>query len=327
MTSESPLILLLGGAGYIGIHIMLALHGLQVPGSRKGHCYQVALVDKCHPPMEAIQYAERNSGLPVLWHVADLEKREYPDMPRTPHCGIMLAALKDVGEGEEKPHEYTRTNVTLCVNSMEYLGMLGVTRLIQASSAAVYHTGNHRDGEPLGMYGYTKRITEDICRRLMLPTQQLLILRYMNPIGSHPDLDLFPSIGICKKLCEMKPSETFVNRGDCVRDYIHITDLAAFHSDALEAWDDTLFHETQDRIVILDVGTGIRVSVSELVRLFGLHSGHGEKNIIRGERLRHEGYDTVGYTDEIRRLIPRFWERDKIELPVALKDYQRIVRQ
>lgn len=324
MTCDAPLVLLLGGGGYIGTHIMLALHGLQVPGSRKGHCYQVAIIDKNIPHLEAVDYAERTTGIPVIWYVADLEKREYPAMPRVPHCGIMLAALKDVGEGEEKPHEYIRTNVALCVNSMEYLTQLGVTRLIQASSSTVYHTDNHREGEPIGVYGYTKRITEDICRRLMTPTQQLLVLRYMNPIGSHPHVDAFSTIGICKKLSDMQPGETFVNRGDCVRDYIHITDLAIFHADALEAWDDTLFHEAQDRIVTLDVGTGIRISVAGIVRLFGIHSGHGEKNIIRGERLRHEGYDTVGCSDESRRLIPRWWEREKIELSVALADYRRI---
>lgn len=327
MSEDSPLILLLGGGGYIGTHLMLELHGKQVPDSCEGHCYQVAIVDIQPPTHAAVEWAEKRAGgLEVLIYTHDLEERPYPPMPRVPYCAIMLAALKDVSEAEREPYRYTLTNISLCVNSMRYLTQLGVTRLIQASSSTVYHTDNRssREGEPIGVYGYTKRVTEDICRRLMIHGQQLLVLRYMNPIGSHPEVDAFSSIGICKKLVDMKPGETFINRGNCVRDYIHITDLASFHSYTLEAWDDTLFHESQDPVVTLDVGTGIRVTVAEIVREFGTHSGHGEKKIIRGERREHEGYDTVGFTDEVHRLIPKWSERILKDLPTSLQDYRRI---
>lgn len=331
---ESPLILLLGGAGYIGTHIMLELHGQQVPGSRKGHRYQVAILDRRPPSQTAVDYAEKQAeGLKVLVYIFDLELApylavKYPAMPRPPYCGIMLAALKDVNEGEVKPYDYIRSNIALCVNSMEYLIGLGTQRFIQASSSTVYHTsqspaGRSEGGEPIGTYGYTKRVSEDICRRLA-QGRQLLILRYMNPIGSHSEVDAFPDIGICQKLVSMKPGETFINRGNCVRDYIHISDLAAFHSYALEAWDDTLFHEGQDSVVTLDVGTGIRVTVAELVKAFGSCSGHGEKNIIRGERLKHEGYDTVGCTDETMRLIPNWSKRRMKDLSSSMLDYLRL---
>lgn len=315
MSAEKPLVVLLGGSGYIGIHIMLQLHGSQQ--------YQVAIVDKLPPNPEAIRVAEEG-GLRVLFFEADLEKAEYPLMPRVPHCAIMLAALKNVGEGEVEPHRYIKTNIDLCVNSMFYLTkILGVTRLIQASSSSVYHTpGGQVGAMPVGVYGYTKRVTEDICACLLPPHSQLLIARYMNPIGSHRGLKLFADIGVCHKLSTTRGSTsgTFTNYGDCVRDYIHIDDLARFHTDALEAWDTTLFL-AEERVVTLDVGTGTRTKVSQLLATFAYATETPPRVVLNDARQAFEGYDTVSVSDTVAVRIPRWWHSEKRALWDSLRDY------
>lgn len=316
MEHSPPLVVLLGGSGYIGTHLMLALHGK----------YQIAIIDRQSPSEEAVNYVEeRNGGLPVLRYIVDLEmsphEGDYPGLPRTPYCGIMLAALKDVNEGEKIPYDYIRTNLSICVNSMEYLAMLNVTRLIQASSSTLYHN-DRPGGEPVGVYGYTKRVSEDICKRLLKPDQKLLISRYMNPIGSHPHVNAFADIGVCQKLVKMKPEEIFMNRGDCIRDYIHITDLADFHLEALNSWD-LLFGD--DNNIILDVGTGIRTTVSQLVEEFNTHLPRGSHKIpiTLVERLKHEGYDTTSTSDEVRKRLPSWWNKPKIGICTAVQDYRR----
>ncbi len=350
MSLPSPpprLILLLGGSGYIGTHLMMEFHGQDIstkpPQDRRDDSpgdsgvYQVAIIDKVTPNPDAVKWAEdRAHGLPVLVWKFDLETHpydstvEFPKMPRIPYCGIMLAALKDVGEGELIPHAYMRSNITLCVNSMEYLTNIGVTRLIQASSSSIYHVGDSKTEEPVGVYGYTKRVTEDMCRKLMSRDfpQQLLILRYMNPIGSHPDVNCFSTIGICQKLVKMKSDETFVNRGNCIRDYIHITDLARFHSEALRAWDTTLFEHKDlesTATATLVVGTGYKTSVSDLIKLFEEYSGHGERKVVEGERLHHEGYDTVKFSNDLVKLIPNWQANPVFSLALSLMDYRRLL--
>lgn len=342
---RSELVLLLGGSGYIGTHIMLELHGkvLNTPTGRF-RC-QVGIISNRFPSVEAIEYAEKKAGgLRVLnWHI-DLENNTdlstYPEFPSIPYCGIMLAALRNVSEAEIIPHEYIRTNVALCVNSMKYLTKLGVKRLIQASSSSVYHTTQavlfhheniegHDYGEPLGIYGYTKRVTEDICIKLLPQgnSSKLAVLRYMNPIGSHPDVKVFSEIGICTQLAKMEPEHIFTNRGDCVRDYIHITDLASYHTALLESWEKTIFPPTQsDSVLILNVGTGVRTTVNELVSKFWAIAKMTPRTLVVGERPEYEGFDTVGSMVRTIRRLPEWWKKHSCKtLEESLRDYSCVI--
>ncbi len=286
-------ILLLGGSGYIGTHLMLELHGKA--STEAGRRYRIVILDREVPNFEAVQLAqEKAGGLEVLYFNVDLEfdpLKNWPEFAITPYCGIMLAALKDVNEAERIPHEYLRMNISVCVNSMQYLSSLGVRRLIQASSSTLYH---HIREEPFGVYGYSKQVSEQICKRVLQFGQQLLILRYMNPIGSHPEIKAFAKIGICQKLANLKPGETFVNRGNCIRDYIHITDLAAMHTLALKCWDTELFNpnSTHDWFT-LNVGTGVRTTVAELLETFQRVTGKSVGKVIEASRQEHEGPDTT----------------------------------
>lgn len=344
--SQSRLVVLLGGSGYIGTHLMLELHGKPCPslsGGKSSQRFQVVIIANKEPHPQAVEYAERNAdGLKVLFWNVDLmtDPSTYPKMPSVPHCGIMLAALKDVTESETLPYDYLRTNITICINSMKYLTDLGVVRLIQASSAAVYHTDSpHTDniegmdyGEPIGVYGYTKRVTEDICRRLLVNRedlrQELVMLRYMNPIGSHPNVNAFADIGICAHLSKLTSGSVFVNRGNCLRDYIHITDLASYHTALLDTWQKTIFppqHCIRDRVVILNVGTGVPVSVEQLVRAFDKQVGLPLREMQVAPRPQHEGSNTVASVIRTGRMVPDWWwSRPRKSLEEALADYCRL---
>lgn len=338
-SAEPTLILLLGGSGYIGTHLMLELHG---------NPYQVAIVAHRPPPPHAVAHAEKMAGgLPVLISVFDLETASYtsatfPKMPRIPHCAIMLAARKDVSEGEIIPHDYILSNVALCVNSMRYLTNLGVKRLIQASSSSIYHTltvqadieaGKIPDlvedkeyGEPLGIYGYTKKITEDIVRRLAGSDQQVVMLRYMNPIGSHPDVDAFSDFGLCSALCRLEEDSVFINRGNCVRDYIHITDLAKFHTALLRIWDEGLLFTTTQSVEAFNVGSGTATTVEEVLEAFDKCCGTklGAARVFCS-RLRHEGANTAASMAKVATIMTHWWRSvPRRSLEEAVSDYRRI---
>jgi nucleoside-diphosphate-sugar epimerase len=307
-SSDLPLVVLMGGSGYIGTHIMLELHGK----------YQVAIIDISPPNEEAVKFVEeKTDGLPVIYHAVDLRGPIIDDikMLRTPDCGIMLAALKSVNEAEEKPYDYIRENITMCVNSMEYLARWEVPKLIQASSAAVYHTDGHSE-EPIGIYGYSKRVTEDICRKLLKPFQRLAILRYMNPIGTHPEVEVFPTIGVCHYLSKILRgegcSEIFFNKGNCIRDFIHITDLASFHAEILAVWE-TL----PNRVFVIDAGNGVPISVSTLLSKFGVR----DECIKLVERASHEAPCIVAKINDIQAHVPRWWALPRRDLDSCLVDY------
>jgi UDP-glucose 4-epimerase len=322
------LVLLLGGSGYIGTHLMLQIH--------TGN-YQVGIIDIRPPNPEATAYANQNhrDGVPVLYWQVDLMSNpvSYPILPTKPYCAIMLAAKKDVNEGEIERHQYLLDNTTMCINSMRYLSGIGVKRIIQASSSTVYHTllngtfENLEDedyGDPIGTYGYSKKITEDMCRRLIDHRRQdLVILRYMNPIGSHPVVNAFPDIGICTKLTKMEEGSVLENYGDCIRDYIHIMDLASYHFWLIRRWD-KIFEEMIGPSLILNVGSGARVSTKELVEIFSKHAGLGKRFSTLADKKYYEGKDTVGDMKKSFKYLPEWFRKPLKSLEDSVADYARL---
>lgn len=313
-------VLLFGGSGYIGTHLMLELHGNKSIGE-EGKTLQVVILDNRPPNQEAVKYAQEKAELDVLFFNQDLEDKNldaWPSSLTTAYCGIMLAAKKDVTEAEDKKYDYIRSNILICVNCMEYLAKLGVKKLIQASSSTIYHTDNDNSTRiPIGTYGYSKRVCEDICYRLLKSGQQLAILRYMNPIGTHPDVKVFPDIGLCNVLSKMSSDKIFCNRGNCSRDYIHITDLASYHTALLERWDD-IFSDFKGVVVNLDVGTGISTTTDQIYEMFFKITGRPRaKNKIPYPRNDFEAENIYSMTI----INPRGW-KPKISLAKALEDYK-----
>lgn len=310
---------------------MLAMHG---------HGYQVCIVDKVEPNQSTVSYAESEAkGLPVIYVKADLlaEPDTLPGLVRRPESGIILAAHKDVNEAERLRDMYIRDNVAIVVNSMKWLSILGCKRIILASTCAVYHTDMTETGyydctdhgykspesfierlvigeygEPLGVYGYSKWLSESVARRMLSPDQDLLILRYTNPVGSHNAVYAFSEQGICSILARGPTS--FTNRGECTRDYFHISDLAQLHLLIANKWQERLFSPDHGagRIMVMNVGSGSGSSVSEVVTTFlrtvtdHVDGARGIEVLTTSSRQPHEAAHVVVNTGVLDCLLPEW---------------------
>lgn len=307
-------VILFGGAGYIGVHLLMELHG--------NDKYQVVIIDVKSPPKEAVDFAEKRAGgLPVLHYIVDLyaetDVSRYLPILEDVECGIMLAAKKVVLEGEEIPFDYMRINTGITVNCLNYLLTMKVPKIIQASSSSIYHKFRI-DGDPEGFYGFSKELSDRICMKTIKSFQSetykpsLRILRYMNPIGTHASVKAFADVGICEVLRKINPdgSTILINRGNCIRDYIHITDLASYHRELLEEdW-------SNDMIKILNVGSGVRTSVAKFYETFSRVTGLKCKEFKEGGLLRCEGYDTTMPIED----HPKKW-KPLVTLEEAVRDY------
>lgn len=258
--------LLTGGAGYIGSHVAHALRA----GGR-----QVVVLDDLSTGLAGRLPADielvRSSVLD-LDSVTDTLKRHQVD-------GVIhLAGKKSVGDSVARPGYYYRENVTGLQQLLLAMHATDVTRLVFSSSAAVYG-GAHGDGvdesaptEPLSPYGWTKLAGEDLIRFAgHLTGVRWLSLRYFNVAGSaSPDLadtavsNLIPMV--FRALDEGRSPQIFGDDyptadGSCVRDYIHVADLADAHVAAAAK----LEQPGADLDAVYNIGTGVGASVKEVL--------------------------------------------------------------
>jgi len=287
------MVLLAGGAGYIGSHIAVEL----LRGNR-----EVLIADNlCNSTMEQVKAIERVAGKPVLFELIDVcdpkavnelfEKHEIDSV-------IHLASYKSVGESVEQPLKYYRNNIDGLVTILEAMTVHDVKKLIFSSSATVYN-GNEpipwTEKTPTGNcscpYGQTKFMMEQILRDVCVaePEFSAVILRYFNPLGTidyelrdRTIANLMPYI---VEVAERKrPSlgvfgDDYDTRdGTCVRDYLHIVDLAKGHIRALEYSDKAKGFE------VFNLGTGKGYSVLEIVSAFERSNGITIPYVIKPRR-------------------------------------------
>jgi UDP-glucose 4-epimerase len=274
------MILITGGAGYIGSHTCVELLAA-------GH--GVVVVDNLsNSRIEALQRVEKITGKSVPLVVADLNDRDkLREIFRiyAIDAVIHFAGLKAVGESVEKPLLYYHNNVCGSIALFETMAEFGVKRLVFSSSATVYgdpHIVPIREDFPLAAtnpYGRTKLMVEEILRDLTLsdPSWRIALLRYFNPVGAHQsgligedpnDIpnNLMPfvsqvAVGRRKELAVFG-NDYPTHDGTGVRDYIHVVDLAAGHLAALEALD------RHGSILTVNLGTGQGYSVLDMVQAF-----------------------------------------------------------
>jgi len=285
--SRIPFILITGGLGFIGSHTAIVL-------LEKG--YNVLIVDNYSNTSE-----ENVKGLKEL-HVKlsnntqlrieadDLLSMESIDSMFSYYniqSIIHFAALKSVGESIQKPLVYYQNNITGTLNLVECALKYKVKNFIFSSSATVYGDSvppfeetsivGHGITNP---YGRTKYMMEEILKDISKSsTMSIILLRYFNPIGAHPSgllgeipkgtpNNLFPYL---LDVAEEKRAKLHVfgndyvtTDGTCVRDYIHVMDIAEGHHSALQ------FLETvPDKLFdIFNLGTGKGTSVLELIHTF-----------------------------------------------------------
>nr|WP_321456058.1 UDP-glucose 4-epimerase GalE [uncultured Cohaesibacter sp.] len=238
-------ILVCGGAGYIGSHMVQLLleagHDVVVfDNLSSGHAEAVAGV-------ELVQGDLLNPE-----DLAGVFKSHSID------AVIHFAALIAVGESVERPDLYYRNNVAGTLNLLDAMRKAGVDRIVFSSTAAVFGNPLHElidETHPLGPinpYGWSKRMVEQILSDMATAFGlRSVALRYFNAAGAHPNgligeahrtethlvpLVLLTALGIREKL-SVFGSDYDTRDGTCIRDYIHVLDLASAHLLALDYMD------------------------------------------------------------------------------------------
>lgn len=276
-------ILLTGGAGYIGSHIAVSL---------VNSGFEPVLLDNfSNSKPSVISAIEAIVQKPISFYEADCtdEAALGKIVEKENISGIIhLAAFKAVGESVEKPLSYYQNNVGSMLAVMEVIKKFKLSNFVFSSSCTVY--GN-AETQPVteetpwlpafSPYGYTKQICERIMSDFQVahPEMKQVSLRYFNPIGAHPSgkigelpigtpNNLVPFItqvaaGIRKKLTVFG-NDYNTPDGTCIRDYIHVCDLADAHVKALVF----MMEKPQSGLHVFNVGTGNGVSVKELIDQF-----------------------------------------------------------
>jgi len=273
-------ILVTGGAGYIGSHACLEL--LEAG-------YRVVVVDNlCNSKSDSLSRVEELSGRDIQFHLADLRDRAaIGELFRQEAIDAVVhfAGLKAVGESTEIPVTYYQNNVGGTANLLEAMAEAGCRDIVFSSSCTVYgapETLPLTEDNPLqtfSPYGRTKLYIEDMLRDLAAadPAWNISILRYFNPVGAHPSGEIGEDpLGIPNNLMpyitqvavgELEQLSVFGDDydtpdGTCIRDYIHVVDLARGHLHALRLL------ERKPGLVTHNLGTGQGYSVLDVVRAF-----------------------------------------------------------
>lgn len=283
-------VLVTGGAGFIGSHTVVALTEagstpvLVDDFSNSERAVVEALRELTHPEL-AFTELDCNDAAAM-----DEVFREHPDIDGVIH----FAACKAVGESVRDPGKYYRNNVGSLLVLLEAMEKHGVKDLVFSSSCTVYGepdqlpvteaTPQKRAESP---YGFTKQVCERILEDIVASGRPFRIatLRYFNPIGAHPSArigelplgrpeNLVPFVtqtaaGIRDHLTVFGDDYDTPD-GSCIRDYIHVLDLAEAHVRSLE-W---LAEKAEDGSnEVFNIGTGRGVSVLEAVAAFEEASG------------------------------------------------------
>ncbi len=273
-------ILVTGGAGYVGSHIVVEL-------ARAGYA-PVVLDNFANSTPAVLPRLQALAGRPVPCVTADVRdasalRAVFHDHPIAAviHC----AGLKAVGESEARPLAYYDVNVAGAITLAEVMGEAGVATLVFSSSATVYGQPDDlpvTEDAPLrphSVYGRTKRVVEDFLRDLAHANAnwRIAILRYFNPAGAH-------SSGMLGEVTRTRPNnlvpllckiaggelpELAIYGGDWptpdgtgIRDYLHVQDLAEGHVAALRHL------SAVPGAVTLNLGAGQGYSVLEVVTAF-----------------------------------------------------------
>jgi len=291
---EKKKILVTGGAGYIGSHTVVELAAAN---------YTPIVIDNfSNAEKKVIPALEKLVGEPVKLYEGDCTDPKFMDDVFTQEKNISgvihFAAFKAVGESVQEPLKYYENNVGSLVLLLKVMNQFGVQNLVFSSSCTVYGepdtlpvTENSPKKPAQSPYGNTKQICEEIIEDMCSKGAQYregtkaVSLRYFNPVGAHPTAligelplgvpnNLVPFVtqaaaGLRDKLTVFGDDYETVD-GTCVRDYIHVVDLAKAHVKALAYLADQKDAPFYD---FFNVGTGNGNSVLELITTFERVSG------------------------------------------------------
>ncbi len=286
----NPQILVTGGTGYIGSHTVVEL---QADG------FEVVVVDNLsNSRIEVLDGIAAISGRKPQFHQADLACEadvakvfaDHPDLVGIIH----FAASKSVGESVRDPLKYYRNNLVSLMNLLDEMKRGRRVPLVFSSSCTVYGQPDVLPVDELAPlkqaespYGYTKQICEAMLMDAVRAMSDLRVvaLRYFNPVGAHataligelpsgvPDC-LLPFItqtaaGLRDQL-RVFGGDYNTRDGSCIRDYVHVVDLAKAHVVAVHR---LIAGASESPYEVFNLGTGDGISVLEMIRAFETATG------------------------------------------------------
>lgn len=282
-------ILVTGGTGYIGSHTVVEL-------INSG--YQPVIVDNLsNSSLKVLKQIEKITGTSPDFFNFDLDDEQsirsliktHPDIEGIIH----FAAFKAVGESVEQPLKYYRNNIYSLINVLEAFSGQKIN-FVFSSSCTVYGepdslpvTENSPVKHAESPYGNTKQIAEDILKDTAKANKNLKVtaLRYFNPVGAHSSalIGELP-IGVPQNLVPFITQSAIGKRGQitvfgndyntpdgsCIRDYIHVVDLAKAHIAALKHMEN---HDQKETYTVYNIGTGKGNTVLEIIGAFESSTG------------------------------------------------------
>ena len=279
-------ILVIGGAGYIGSHVVKEL--LQ-QGAK------VTVYDDLSTGQQINLFPSAHF---IKGSILDTDTLGHA-MAQNVDAVIFLAGKKAVGESMQNPAKYATTNLTGAINVLNIMLECGVNKIIFSSSASVYGSPEYlpidekHPVNPMSFYGFTKLETERLLKWYSdLKGIHFVALRYFNAVGYDANGDikgleknpqnLLPII--MEVACGIRPLLTIFGHdydtpdGTCIRDYIHVTDLATGHWKALE------YLKNGGKSEIINLGTGKGISVMEMLQKTQELIGHKIKSVFDTRR-------------------------------------------
>lgn len=283
-------IMVTGGAGYIGSHTIVEL----INGG-----YDVISIDNfSRSTPQILDGIKTITGYTITNYAVDLcNEEDLTDVFQQEQdvAGIIhFAAYKMVGESVEQPLKYYENNLCSLIHVLRSMESFNINNLIFSSSCSVYGnltslpvTEDTPNGQAESPYAATKQMGERIVGDFLHAAgdKKGILLRYFNPVGAHPSAEigelpigkpnnLVPvitqtAIGKQHGMC-VWGSDYNTRDGSCIRDYIHVMDIARAHTQAM---DYLLEGKNQTNCEVYNVGSGRGVTVLEAIRAFETVSG------------------------------------------------------
>ena len=293
-------ILVTGGLGFIGSHTVVEL---------QNEGFEVVVIDNLsNSSIEVLDGIEKITDKKLIFENIDLRDKSAVQNFFKKHNDVVgvihFAASKAVGESVENPLLYYENNINSLVYLLQELTKLPQANFIFSSSCTVYGQAEKMpitedaSVQPANSpYGNTKQIGEEIIIDVAKVNNiNAVLLRYFNPIGSHSSAEIGElPIGIPQNLVPFITQTAFGLRkelsvngndyptpdGTCIRDYIHVVDLAKAHVIALQR---LLNKQNTEKVETFNLGTGTGSSVLEVINAFEKVSGQKLPYRIIGRR-------------------------------------------
>lgn len=317
-------ILVTGGLGFIGSHTTVAL-------IEAG--YDVVIVDDLsNAQLFILDNIATIAGTKPVFYEADVcDKEKLTNIfakEKDIAAVIHFAASKSVGESVQFPLKYYRNNLFSLVNLLECMQVAGVQNIVFSSSATVYGQPDilpATEATPfkpaLSAYGSTKQMGEDILEKTAAGGSiRAISLRYFNPVGAHETalLGELP-VGVPNNLIPFVTQTAVGKRekitifgsdyntpdGTCIRDYIHVVDLAKAH---VKSCDRLIANTAAENCEVFNIGTGNGISVLEIINAFEKYNNI-KLNYIIGSR--REGDAESVYADVTKAVNVLGWKTEK----------------